>query len=257
MGEDYSRVINGSNLGLDHTNIPHLEALSRVVSKCQEDSSCLELQFDGQLSLTVNSVPIYRAIDQWFRSSAEPEKRRRGISIFNNRLKRDLEDHRFRPNSALKVVKNEATSELRLALDGEAFNDEEKGIIENFVQSIWKSEIAKVTLDWGSASAVRDLFKVLFHPNELGKRANVNYSNRTLNLYPGTRTRSIAHEFGHVLGFDDHYYTVWNPTDCAYVYEQNDHDLMSNSMSGEVTAEEWETLLGSQTEVPISRAESP
>jgi hypothetical protein len=55
-------------------------------------------------------------------------------------------------------------------------------------------------------------------------------------------TGTVAHEFGHVLGFADHYYSVWNDRNCYYSQSSGTGDIMSNSDRGLVTARHWEIL---------------
>jgi hypothetical protein len=128
-------------------------------------------------------------------------------------------------------------------MDPGLLGQREKEIIDSIIESIWSSETSKVKLNWSSKQETPGLFEILFHPNSPDQRPFVLPYKKTMNLFPGNRTRSVAHEFGHVLGFDDHYYTVWDPDRCLYIYESNDFDLMSSSDSGDVTHEEWRTLL--------------
>ena len=87
-----------------------------------------------------------------------------------------------------------------------------------------------------------DLFHILFtlEPNN---RSFVNFNLKEINLFPFTAVRTVAHEYGHVLGFDDHYYTVWNSEKCEYHAQYNEEDIMSDSETGDVTNLEWQTLL--------------
>ena len=75
-----------------------------------------------------------------------------------------------------------------------------------------------------------------------GERSYVTGVPKEVHLFPFTSTRAVAHEFGHVLGFKDHYYTMWNSDQCIYKVETNSGDLMSDSSSGSVTATEWSDI---------------
>ena len=46
---------------------------------------------------------------------------------------------------------------------------------------------------------------------------------------------------GHVLGFEDRYYTRWVPEKCAYEVTYSGEDLMSGGI-GKVTVDEWKEL---------------
>jgi hypothetical protein len=66
--------------------------------------------------------------------------------------------------------------------------------------------------------------------------------NKTVTLFPNVKARSIAHEFGHVMGFNDRYYSVWNAAACEYKVQNSEEDIMSNSNYGVVLDEHWQDL---------------
>ena len=241
--EDETRALNGTNRGIDHENIKHLQTIHQTVDRCLQSSECIEPVFQGELSLAVKSIPMYRFFDQAIRSIPDRESKKKWLERFAKRTGADLRDHGFRTNRELKFTKDGETTLLHLAMDPGILGDEEKGVIQSVIESIWQGDLSKFKIEWGSQNRVADLYKILFHPASAGERPFVRPAEKTMNLFPENRTRSIAHEFGHVLGFDDHYYTVWDPNRCEYIYETNDLDLMSNSASGDVTPEEWQTLL--------------
>jgi len=241
--EDRSRVINGTNAAFDHQNIEYLNSITGRIRSCVENKTCVDPGFNESELLALKSIPKYQFFQQALRSSTDRNYQRKVLDRFLERANRDLADHQLEINPLIKIKKNGTISELTLAMDPGTLNEEEKNLVETVIESIWSKSDAKVILEWRSRSTLADLFKILFHGDEPGERPRVKFRDKTLNLYPGSRTRSIAHEFGHVLGFEDHYYTTWNPNYCIYVTEFNDADLMSNSMSGDVTAEEWMRLL--------------
>jgi hypothetical protein len=243
--EDRIRVVNGTNRGLDHGNIPHIPAIVAAVEKCNADPACSEPLFESpEVELAVKSVPMYRFFDQRIRSQDDFSERRKLLERFLKRTKADLADHGFRRNPLLQVEKSGDNTILNLAMDPGILGETEQGVLQSIIESIWSTDGKKTTVSWASKKQMPDLFEILFHADSPGERPYVMPHKKTMNLFPGTRTRSVAHEFGHVLGFDDHYYTVWDPDRCLYIYETNDSDLMSNSASGEVTPEEWRTLIG-------------
>jgi hypothetical protein len=241
--EDKIRVINGTNRGIDHENVQQLLAISAKVESCMKDAACEIPDFSDELALAVKSIPMYRFFYQGLRSNSDFESKREFLKDFLDRSRMDLLDHGFRKNPHLKFERSDSTTVLNLAMDPGLLGQREKEIIDSIIESVWSSETSKVKLDWSSKQVTPGLFEILFHPNSPDQRPYVLPYKKTMNLFPGNRTRSVAHEFGHVLGFDDHYYTVWDPDRCLYIYESNDFDLMSSSDSGDVTPEEWRTLL--------------
>lgn len=77
---------------------------------------------------------------------------------------------------------------------------------------------------------------------EVGGRAYVDREKFTMELFNFGRLRTIPHEFGHILGFADNYFTLWNKKTCGYDVEINPGDLMSDSTAGVVLPEHWEQL---------------
>jgi hypothetical protein len=75
-----------------------------------------------------------------------------------------------------------------------------------------------------------------------GNRSFVNHRKRILLVSNLAWTKTVAHELGHILGFDDHYYDVWHDRNCYYTQESRLGDLMSNSERGSITPRHWELL---------------
>ena len=73
-------------------------------------------------------------------------------------------------------------------------------------------------------------------------RSFVTWKDSKVVLYSDVREKSIAHEFGHVLGLTDHYYSVWRPSRCEYTLQVLDTDIMSNPTTGEVTDVDWASV---------------
>jgi hypothetical protein len=243
--EDESRVINGENMGFDHLTIQYLPKIHDSLSTCLQDEKCVNPEFTPEVGLAVRGIPIYSYYLQALESASSSENARKLITRFEKRVSVDQKDHQFKMNSLLqkKIVGSETL--ITLPLDPGSLGEEEQNLAQKIIESVWAKAGTKVLVSWGSRGKTPDLFQILFDLTGTGKRPFVGYSDKTLNLFPYSRTRSIAHEFGHVLGYDDHYYTVWNPKGCAYVQESNQEDIMSDSESGEVTLQEWTELLDS------------
>jgi hypothetical protein len=86
-----------------------------------------------------------------------------------------------------------------------------------------------------------DIYK-LIASMEMGERSGTSWYKKSVTIATGATSSVISHEIGHVLGFRDHYFHVWQPEQCAYIVQINDDDLMSNGYSGDVTPEEWQEL---------------
>jgi hypothetical protein len=164
----------------------------------------------------------------------------------------DMADHEPRFNPYMKQSRVNEEIRINLPLDPGALSESDREVVKSTIEQVWARVNTKVTVEWKGRSKILDLFTILFHSDLIGESANVNHGDRSMNLYPLTRVRSIAHEFGHIIGFDDHYYTVWDDRICSYVQESTESDIMSNSQSGVVTDEEWSELLKVTEEKPAS-----
>jgi hypothetical protein len=77
---------------------------------------------------------------------------------------------------------------------------------------------------------------------EVGGRASVSRDRSVMKLYNLGKLTTMHHEFGHILGFEDNYHTLWDRKSCAYQLEFNSTDIMSDSTSGKVLSTHWEQL---------------
>ncbi|NDG83444.1 MAG: hypothetical protein EBX52_00210 [Proteobacteria bacterium] len=236
-------------MGFDHLTIGFIPKIRDAVSACVKDEKCRMPDFQGDLSLAVRAVPYYKLFLQALEEAEDLPNARKILESFEKRVVMDQEDHAIPMNPLLQKYSAGGITELRLPLDPGPLSEDEKKIVQSIIQKVWtKDGTARVQVEWKSKTENKDLFQILFHADGIGKRPFVRFSDKTLNLFPLGRVRSIAHEFGHVLGFDDHYYTLWSAKTCAYIQESNDEDIMSNSSTGDVTDDEWKKLIESAKE---------
>jgi hypothetical protein len=77
----------------------------------------------------------------------------------------------------------------------------------------------------------------------LGGRAFVGHAEGgSMQLFNYSRLKTAAHEFGHVMGLKDEYYTTWNSSNCSYSDEGNAGNLMSDSFTGKVLPAHWQEI---------------
>lgn len=141
-------------------------------------------------------------------------------------------EHLFRPNPG---VKRTGPREFTVDLDAGEF-EAFKEVLENLLESEWRQGGYRVKIRWVKGGAYRFLAR---HDSS---RSIVNHARRSVEIAHLAWTKTVAHELGHVLGFDDHYYNVWNERNCYYLQESRLSDLMSNSEHGKVMARHWEIL---------------
>ncbi len=172
----------------------------------------------------------WRDVDSMVRFLLEKDYGR--IVLGRKFLAPELTQHRFRPNGG---VTRTGPREFTVRLDPGELRGHEH-YLQNILESEWQSHGFRVRIQWVGGEA----YRLLTHHDS--SRSFVNHRKRTMEIANLAWTRTVAHELGHVLGFDDHYYNVWNGRNCYYSQESRLGDLMSNSEKGKVTARHWQLL---------------
>jgi hypothetical protein len=143
----------------------------------------------------------------------------------------DLTQHQFRPNPD---VRRTGARELTVTIDSGDFRPHED-TLRKILEAEWQGQGWKVRVRWAQGA-----YRMLAHSDS--SRSFVNHRKRTMEIANLAWTKTVAHELGHILGFDDHYYNVWNGRNCYYTQESRLADIMSNSEKGGLTARHWEIL---------------
>jgi hypothetical protein len=142
-------------------------------------------------------------------------------------------EHTFR---VIPAVSRVSLNKFLVKLNPGEFKGAEKQI-ERLILSEWKSHGFQVQIEWSDDPNAYRL-GANFH----SARSFVNHTTKEMKIANFAFAKTVAHEFGHVLGFDDHYYSVWNETNCYYTQQSRLGDLMSNSEMGSVQKKHWDIL---------------
>jgi hypothetical protein len=240
--EDQRRVIYGVNDGIDHENVALLGEIKQAVDLCQADLTCTHPTLSASTLIAADAIPFYHYYLSEIAHSSDAAVQRGYVERFKRRVDSDSEIHLPHWNPELKFDREDAKIHLQLSLDATKFSDVDQALVKSNIESVWKTDSIDLQVLIKSKSMNANFFELLFHPLDPGERDFVSRNDKTLNLFPLSRTRSIAHEFGHVIGLSDHYYAVWDATNCEYDQQSSDLDLMSNSSTGNVTPEEWRSI---------------
>lgn len=150
-------------------------------------------------------------------------------------LRPEETDHQFRPQPS---VRRTGPRELTVALRPGAFGGPAtEKLLRDWLEKEWSQGAWRLRLEFRDDPKLYEL-----RPNFRTSRSFVNHRERTLTIANYAWSRTAAHELGHVLGFDDHYYVVWHGPYCYYTQESRRGDLMSNSEQGAVTENHWQLL---------------
>lgn len=141
--------------------------------------------------------------------------------------------HTFRPGPSVRRIGRKA---FEVTLHPGDFSGAESKLTELFEKE-WNSLGYGIKLKWTKDPSA---YRVKAHFQS--GRSYVNHREKVLVISNFSWVRTVAHELGHVLGFDDHYYSVWNGRNCYYTQEARLSDLMSSSEQGGVTNRHWELM---------------
>jgi len=141
--------------------------------------------------------------------------------------------HRFWPNDNVRRTgPREFTVRIRA---GDFAGAEEK--LRRLLEAEWQGGGYRVRVEF-----TEDPAAYTARANFRSPRSLVHHREKVMLIANYAWDRTVAHELGHILGFDDHYYSVWHKENCYYTQESRVSDLMSNSEKGHVGREHWRLL---------------
>jgi hypothetical protein len=221
---------DGVNYSIGHDAGPFLEEALKSVDRCLSRAHCSKPVFPPATREFLESMPIYSAL------MAKPN----GTANLRARIAADFHKFQFFSNPTLE---RRGFRQLILPLDSGSFEDRGAELLEmqQAIESTWSSERMHLSVRWEKAPRLPELYRLLLGDSG-GQRSFVDRTAHVIQLFPGMSARTVPHEIGHVLGFEDRYYTIWKPSDCAYVTQFRENDLMSTLSSNTVPAEDWKTL---------------
>lgn len=238
MTDENDRMNSGVNYSLGKDSKEKIAQISKALRECLNNSECLAPNFSEDQK---NYFAFGYREAELYSNTIDPDKtssqRRRRLWDLANELETDLDYYRFNRNTTARLDGDT----LRVPFNASAF-EEAAAQFKDVVESFWNNQTSsslklKIELD----SKTENIFSLEILPGT--GRAYVSPSHKTLNLYNGVKLKTLAHEFGHVIGFTDHYYTTYDWNTCKYNMEFNKGDIMSSSETGQVQAYHWKEIL--------------
>lgn len=234
---DVNRVVNGQNFYLDHNSSYGVEMLAGALDACVQNADCSEAPNSGYLQKFIESQPIYFAYRKLIGEKNAFSEKRRLLQRFQRLVNSDFRRFGFRTNPRMDRVD---PGKYELFVDVGPFADV-AGQVAAYVESVWRAPGNQVRVRWKNRLDYPELFQ-LASGTTAGERSYVDWTERQVMLFPDVRVNSIAHEFGHVMGFPDRYYEVWDPSSCSYETQYSADDIMSDSTAGVVLPSHWQDL---------------
>ena len=115
---------------------------------------------------------------------------------------------------------------------------EVKNDLKKIIEKEWKGKKYRVKVRWLEKNPTA--YKFVAHSDS--SKSITNHTQKTIYVANYSPEKTIAHEVGHVLGFEDHYYDVWHEKNCYYTQEFRIADIMSDSSAGSVMDQHWVVL---------------
>lgn len=234
--DDVGRVVHGYNYDIAPVMVPKVTELKTALEQCALRLDCTRAELTPELTEFANSIPTFQPY-MTLRELEDVAERRKYLEKFYQRVKGDLAVFEFKVNP---LVRQTAPGQFEVPIDLGPFATVPDQL-RRYVEDEWKGKGRQITLRIKEQRDYPDVFRILLG-EQLGERAYVNWGKKMMMLYPNVRTRSIAHEMGHVIGFPDFYTTVWNPKECHYVTHLKQSALMGDSDDGVVLEEDWQEL---------------
>ncbi len=236
--DDSNRLRARANFRQHPGNQRVMEELWQAFQSCATDDciagNVLE-RLSPEAQTLVEEVPSYANLAAQIRE--EPSnfvlQAELGASFFKW-INRDIKI--FRPKQSLRRV---SASNYRLTLDPGVFS-EDRARMAGVIEYVWRKDDRRVMVDWGARSPLETVMNYLLIWTPERGRAHVLHDVREARFFIGSSVTTIAHEIGHVIGFPDYYYTMWNPRACSYTQISSTTDLMS--AGGRLHPKRWEAL---------------
>jgi hypothetical protein len=234
--DEEMRIGAGKLMKIERSSEVLVQSIMQKLNSCMEAADCT----NPKLSLTqkqfLKSSRLYSEIlDRIKNPKVSPERKRKEFEILHRFFTLQAKIFKVQINPDIRIEGNSMVVPMNLSVFGSDANN-----IVSAIEQQWNIDPDyKIRIEPISGVTAGYVVNVR---REGGGRAYTDFKNKTLELQNYGDFKTIAHEFGHVLGFADTYFTVWDSVGCRYWVEWNPGDLMSGSSTGQVQPEHWEKL---------------
>ena len=221
ISEDDDRILAASHPGFRRGEKERILRVHEILKACFNNENC-------------TSITLEAADEQWLRegvyhsyvlgrmsSSDSLESKRKRIGFLFRDIGYGARRHGFSINDSIKVENGTLVVPLNLEVLGD-----DAHLFTKRLEETWGTQGLSLKV---VNSTEGFIVKISDTP---GERAYVNSTKRFMQLFSPTKLSTVDHEFGHILGLMDTYYTSFDQKTCDYVDEYNRGDIMS--MKGKV-----------------------
>jgi len=236
ISDDEDRIKYGIFYGSTRNSEPILLKIKEKIEICLKNSECINIGFSIDEFTFLSKGRLYSRFLFLLNDKEYPiNKKRNLIQKFLNWIDSDLDRYKFNINPIAKIE----DKTLVIPIDISVFEADEASFID-IIETAWNLSAGnKIKLLSQKRPAPSFLLNIDDMP---GGRAFVQFKNQSIQLFNFGRIKTMIHEFGHVLGLRDEYYTHWDLSTCSYIDEYNEANIMSGSSTGVVLPEHWEKL---------------
>jgi hypothetical protein len=234
--DDMQRLA-GVTMGVDDTTVDLVRQLQAQLDACVADSGCTDVQLSEPLQRYIRTDnAVYAQCLAELQAATYRSTKRRLLRAWAHQVMRDTWAVTFFANEDITLQGNT----LHVPLNAGDFVGSE-ALLQAMLEPVWQSPALNVKIHWADPRSTSTAYRFVLHPLA-GGRDYVDHAERQIVLHPYTNRYAIAHEFGHVLGLTDQYYTRWFESACAYATRVDPADIMSSHLTGQPTAAQWQEL---------------
>lgn len=219
--EDDDRISAASHPGFRRGEKERILRVHEILKSCFNSESCTSISLDATDEQWLREGIYHSYILDRMSSSDSLESKRKRIGFLFRDIGYGARRHGFNLNNSIKVENGTLVVPLNLEVLG---NDAH--LFTERLEKTWGTlglSLKVVNSTEGFTVKISDT---------PGERAYVSSGERLMQLFSPTKLATVDHEFGHILGLMDTYYTSFDQKTCEYVDEYNRGDIMS--MRGKV-----------------------
>lgn len=233
--DEESRLVDLDHQGVGRNSEVLIREILAKIEACKKEPTCVDPSFVEPEVQWIKNGSAHKYHLQCMQSSNKTaEEKRVCLTKLEKWIRYDFSRFEFRINPEIQARSNGITVPLRMNIFGN-----EASQFVSLIKKYWDQYGFSISIENSSSDGRGFLIDV---DQNIGARAFVSYKEKRMQLHNFGSVQTAAHEFGHVLGLKDVYYTTFDRTKCEWQDEYDSSDLMSDSSKGKIQPYHWEKL---------------